>query len=173
VLEDRRSIDVSAPPPAVFREVAGIGGVHGYPAANFLWRLRGIMDRLVGGPGLRRGRRHPDTLAYGDALDFWRVTALEPGRRLELRAEMRLPGVATLTFDVEPGEGETGMTRLEQTARFKPRGLAGIAYWYAVLPLHGIVFRLMLRSLARSAEQRAARESADNGAQGRAAEDRR
>jgi uncharacterized protein YbjT (DUF2867 family) len=154
VFEDRRSMDVSAPPETVFREVSGIGGDHGYPAANFLWRLRGIMDRLVGGPGLRRGRRHPDRLAYGDAVDFWRVTALEPGRRLELRAEMKLSGVATLTFEVSPGDGGKGTTRLEQIARFKPRGLAGIAYWYAVLPLHGIVFRRMLRGLAEAAEFR-------------------
>ncbi len=173
VLEDRKSIDVSAPPQAVFREVSRIGGDHGYPAANFLWRLRGILDRLVGGPGLRRGRRHPDQLAYGDAVDFWRVTALEADRRLELRAEMRLPGEATLTFEVTPADGGKGMTRLEQIARFKPRGLAGIAYWYAVQPLHGIVFRRMLRGLARSAERRAVRESADNGAEGPGAEDGR
>ncbi len=166
VLEDRRSIDVPAPAQAVFREVSGIGGDHGYPAANFLWRLRGIMDRLAGGPGLRRGRRHPDRLAYGDAVDFWRVSALDPGRRLELRAEMKLPGVATLTFEVTPGAAQGSETRLEQIARFKPRGLAGIVYWYAVLPLHGIVFRRMIRGLARAAERRAAREAADNAAAG-------
>lgn len=155
---DQRQVEVTAPPAAVFREVSAIGGEHGYPAANGLWRLRGLLDRLAGGPGLRRGRRDPDHLAYGDALDFWRVTGMEQHRLLELRAEMKLPGVATLTFEIEPGD-KAGASRLVQTARFKPRGLFGLLYWYTVLPLHGIVFQRMLRGLAERAEQRAAAES--------------
>lgn len=149
VLVERRSIRVEAGPADVFAVVARIGGDVGYFAADWLWHVRGVMDRLIGGPGLRRGRRSPDKLAFGEVVDFWRVTGLENGRRLELRAEMRLPGEATLTFEVAPdGAG----CRLTQTARFKPRGLGGIVYWYAVAPLHGIVFEGMLRGIRREAE---------------------
>jgi hypothetical protein len=113
----------------------------------------------VGGPGLRRGRRDPEHVGFGEALDFWRVTGLEPQRRLALRAEMRLPGEALLEFELEPLEpapgGTCGRTRLVQTARFLPRGLAGLAYWYAVLPFHGIVFRGMLKGIRREAERHA------------------
>lgn len=149
VFVDRRSIHIAAPGEAVFRVVSRIGGDTGYFAADWLWRLRGMLDRLAGGPGLRRGRRCPDRLAFGEAVDFWRVTALDEGRRLELRAEMRLPGEATLTFEVAP-EG-TGCV-LTQAARFKPRGVAGLAYWYAVAPLHGIVFNGMVKGIRRAAE---------------------
>ena len=117
-----------------------------------------MMDRLAGGPGLRRGRRDPETVGYGEALDFWRVTDIEPGRLLELRAEMRLPGVATLAFKIEPLASER--SRLTQTARFKPKGLFGLLYWYSALPLHHIVFSGMVRGIARSAENRH-RESID------------
>ena len=106
------------------------------------------MDRLVGGPGLRRGRRDPEEVGYGEALDFWRVTGLDRNRRLALRAEMKLPGEALLEFTLEP---EAGGTRLTQTARFLPRGLAGLAYWYSVLPLHAVVFRGMLQGVRRAA----------------------
>ncbi len=152
VFTDRREVTVNAPPAAVFQVVSAIGGEHGYPAANTLWRLRGILDRLVGGPGLRRGRRHPDKVAYGDAVDFWRVTGVEQDRRLELRAEMKLPGEATLSFEIDPA-GDGGANRLAQVARFKPRGLLGLLYWYAVLPFHGIVFSRMLHRLAGAAEK--------------------
>jgi uncharacterized protein YbjT (DUF2867 family) len=157
---DRREVTVAAPPTAVFAAVCRIGGGHGWYAADLLWRLRGALDRLVGGPGLRRGRRHPDRIGFGDALDFWRVTFIEQDRRLRLRAEMKLPGEAELEFDLEPGEA--GGTRLVQVARFKPRGLAGLAYWYGVLPLHGVVFRGMLRGIRREAE-RSARAGVDGG----------
>ncbi len=135
---------VEAPPEAVWRAVVRIGGGHGWYAADGLWRLRGWMDRLVGGPGLRRGRRDPDEVGYGEALDFWRVTGLEKSRRLSLRAEMKLPGEALLEFTLAP---EGAGTRLTQTARFRPRGLLGLAYWYAVLPLHAVVFAGMLRGI--------------------------
>jgi hypothetical protein len=107
------------------------------------------MDRLVGGPGLRRGRRDSEKLAFGDALDFWRVTGIEAGRRLVLRAEMRLPGEALLEFEIS--KTDQGST-LTQTARFKPLGLAGLLYWTAVLPFHGFVFRGMIRGIRRVAE---------------------
>jgi uncharacterized protein YndB with AHSA1/START domain len=152
VFTDRRSLLVEAPPEAAWRAVVRIGGGHGWYAADTLWRLRGWMDRLVGGPGLRRGRRDPEEVGYGEALDFWRVTGLERNRRLALRAEMKLPGEALLEFTLEP---EAGVTRLTQTARFLPRGLAGLAYWYAVLPLHAVVFRGMLEGVRRAATDRA------------------
>jgi uncharacterized protein YbjT (DUF2867 family) len=152
VFTDSRDAIVEAPPIQVHAAACRIGGGEGYFAASWMWRLRGIMDRLVGGPGLRRGRRDPESIGYGDALDFWRVTDIEPGRRLELRAEMKLPGIATLAFDIEPIGSER--SRLTQIARFKPKGLFGLVYWYTVLPLHSIVFSGMLRGLARSAETR-------------------
>jgi hypothetical protein len=147
---DRRTIQVAADPARVFRAVCRIGGGHGWYAADWLWRLRGALDRLVGGPGLRRGRRDPERVSYGEALDFWRVTALEPARRLALRAEMKLPGEALLEFDIQDLGG--GRSELTQTARFLPKGLLGLAYWYAVLPLHGVVFRGMLKGIRRVAE---------------------
>lgn len=147
---DRRERIVEAGAETVFWAVCRIGGGNGWYAADTLWRIRGLMDQLVGGPGLRRGRRDPERLGYGDALDFWRVTGIEQDRHLALRAEMKLPGQALLAFDLEPLE--SGRTRLIQTARFLPRGLAGLAYWFLVLPLHGIVFRGMLGGIRKAAE---------------------
>jgi hypothetical protein len=151
---DRRSCDVAAPPEAVYLAIRKVGGGHGWYAANALWRLRGLIDRLIGGPGAERGRRDPESLHYGEAVDFWRVTAVEPNRRLALHAEMRLPGDAQLEFVIEPNSGAS--SRLVQTARFRPRGLAGLLYWYAVLPLHNIVFPGMLDGIRRAAERDAA-----------------
>ena len=147
---DHRERPVNARPEVVYATAAAIGGDTGWYGGNWLWRLRGLLDKLVGGPGLRRGRRDGHDLEVGDALDFWRVIDVQPGRGFTLRAEMRLPGVATLEVLVRPhGAGST----LGLTARFKPRGLAGILYWYSVLPLHGIVFTGMLKGLKRAAEQ--------------------
>ena len=147
VFVDRREIEVAASPDVVFATLSRIGGETGWYGLDWLWRLRGALDHLAGGPGLRRGRRHAERVAFGDALDFWRVTAVEPGRRLSLRAEMRLPGEALLEFVVEPVPGRPDRSRLVQTARFAPRGLAGMAYWYAVLPLHAFVFGRMLEGI--------------------------
>jgi hypothetical protein len=152
VFTDRREIEIKASPETVFRAVCRIGGGHGWYAADWLWRIRGWIDLLLGGPGLRRGRRNPEQIAYGDALDFWRVIGIEEGRRLCLRAEMKLPGVAELEFRINPLVGEPSSTRLEQVARFRPKGLFGLAYWYAVLPLHSIVFNGMLWGIKRAAE---------------------
>lgn len=152
VFVDRRTIEAAAPVDAVFRAICRIGGGHGYYAADWLWRLRGWIDRLFGGPGLRRGRRGPETVSYGEALDFWRVTGIELDRRLELRAEMRLPGEASLEFEIQTHPGDERRCTIIQTARFKPRGLFGLAYWYAVLPLHGIVFSGMLKGIRHAAE---------------------
>ena len=148
VFRDAREVEVAASADAVFRAVCRLGGARGW-YADGLWKIRGWLDRLAGGPGLRRGRRDPDDLRYGDALDFWRVVACEPGRRLSLRAEMRLPGEALLDFRIEP-RGDARCS-LVQTALFKPRGLFGLMYWYGVLPFHGIVFRGMLNGIARDA----------------------
>ena len=148
---DSWSIDVRARPDVVFRAVCRIGGGHGWYAADTLWKVRGWMDKVVGGPGLRRGRRDPVNVSYGDALDFWRVTDVDTSRRLALRAEMKLPGEAELSFELEPLPDDR--TRLVQRARFIPHGLGGLVYWYAVLPFHGFVFRGMLDGIARSAER--------------------
>ncbi len=152
VYTDRRDASTTASMEALWASVSSLGGSRGYLGADWLWRLRGAMDRLVGGPGLRRGRRHPQDLRLGDSLDFWRVAAISPPYCLELRAEMKLPGVATLSFELEPKDDENPNVRLTMTARFRPRGLFGIAYWYSVVPLHGIVFSQMLTGLVRSAE---------------------
>ncbi len=149
ILEHRR-VAVAAPPEVVYRVVTGIGGRRGWHFANWLWRLRGMMDRAIGGAGLRRGRRHPDELRVGDALDFWRVESIEPDRLLRLRAEMKTPGRAWLQFDVHPGPD--GASTLEQTAAFVPRGLMGLVYWYVLYPLHAWIFRGMVRAIARRAE---------------------
>ena len=150
VFIDRRETEVDANPDDVFRALCRIGGPNGWYAANRLWGLRGILDRMVGGPGLRRWRPNPDKIVYGATVDFWRVTGVEPAKHLELRAEMKLPGIAQLSFDIEPIDD--GRAKLVQTARFKPKGLWGIAYWYAVMPLHGPVFRGMLHGIRRRAE---------------------
>lgn len=147
---DRRERLVWAPIEQVFETLSAIGGDNGYFAARTLWRLRGALDRLVGGPGLRRGRRNARELRFGDAVDFWRVTGIVPGRRLELTAEMRLPGEARLVWELEPRPG--GRTLVTQTATFRPRGVAGLAYWWSVWPVHGRVFESMVRGLAQHAE---------------------
>ncbi|MCB9899507.1 MAG: SDR family oxidoreductase [Planctomycetes bacterium] len=148
---DAWEIDVDASPEAAFAAVCRIGGGHGYHAADWLWHLRGWMDQLVGGPGLRRGRKNPEHVAFGEALDFWRVVDVERPRRIALRAEMKVPGAARLDFEVRERADGRGTT-VVQTARFAPKGLLGLAYWYAVLPLHGIVFRGMLDGIRREAE---------------------
>ena len=157
VFRDERKVVVGAPAWAVFRAVCRLGGQRGW-YADWLWKIRGWLDRLAGGPGLRRGRRDSDTLRYGDALDFWRVVGVDQDRSLSLRAEMRLPGEALLDFRIE-ANGERDCTLL-QTALFQPRGLFGLMYWYAVLPLHGVIFRGMLSGIQRDAVRIATLERA-------------
>ncbi|HEX7337588.1 MAG TPA: DUF2867 domain-containing protein [Gemmatimonadales bacterium] len=146
---DSRVAWVSRSPELAFRPIARIGGTAGWYYGNRLWRLRGALDWLVGGPGMRRGRRHPETLLPGDTLDFWRVEAVEPGHLLRLAAEMRLPGRAWLQFEVN---GQDGGSLIRQTALFDPLGLGGLIYWYALWVIHQLVFAGMLRSLVREAE---------------------
>lgn len=153
---DVREMAIAADPQRVFWVLTRVGGRHGWFGYNRLWRLRGLLDRLAGGPGSKRGRRNAEGLSWGDAIDFWRVVELEPGKRLTLRAEMRLPGDAVLDFELASlaSDGQAPRTRLVQTAKFRPRGLLGLAYWYAVLPFHGLVFNELLRGVATAAEQR-------------------
>jgi tryptophan-rich sensory protein/uncharacterized protein YbjT (DUF2867 family) len=148
-LVDSRTRESSASPQEAFAPIQRIGGKTGWYRANGLWRLRGWLDLLFGGVGMRRGRRHPVDLAVGDTVDFWRVEAFEPDRRLRLAAEMRLPGRAWLEFEVQPAAN--GST-IRQTAEFDPVGLAGLAYWYAVFPFHEIVFEGMLRNIVAAGD---------------------
>ncbi|HBY60389.1 MAG TPA: DUF2867 domain-containing protein [Solibacterales bacterium] len=157
VFRDRRELLVKAPDWAAFRAVCRVGGGHGWYAADWLWRVRGWIDVLMGGPGLRRGRRDPEQVGFGEALDFWRVVGITRDRRLALRAEMKLPGEAMLEFEIEDRGGTQCLLR--QTALFQPRGLMGLLYWYAVVPLHHIVFRGMLHGIEREALRIARREA--------------
>ncbi|MCU0930187.1 MAG: SDR family oxidoreductase [Burkholderiaceae bacterium] len=149
----------SAPADAVWREVVSIGGENGYYFLDALWSLRGALDCAAGGTGLKRGRRDPHALAVGDAIDFWRVASLEPGRRLMLIAEMKLPGAAALGFEVRPLGPRR--TRVDVTAYFHPAGAPGLAYWHALAPAHAVIFPGLARAIARRAEaQPASRDEA-------------
>ncbi len=141
----------SAGAAAVWREIAAIGGENGYYYLNTLWQVRGCVDRLTGGTGLSRGRRDPQDVAVGDAIDFWRVVAAEPCRRLTLIAEMRLPGSAALEFEMLPDA--QGRIRIVVTAYFHPAGAPGLAYWYALTPAHALIFTGLARAIAARAEQ--------------------
>jgi hypothetical protein len=141
---------IQVPPEQVWEPIRRIGGVTGWYYGNGLWALRGWLDRLAGGIGLRRGRRHPTDLRAGDALDFWRVLEVEPPKRLRLLAEMKLPGEAMLEFLIEPARG--GQTELTMLSRFLPRGLFGLIYWYGLYPFHQWIFSGMLRRIAASAK---------------------
>ncbi len=145
-LVDSRSREVAADPDRAFVPIRRLGGRVGWYGTTALWRLRGFLDLLVGGVGVRRGRRDPEWLRPGDALDFWRVEAFEAPSLLRLQAEMRLPGRAWLQFEVEPGGGGSV---IRQTALFDPRGLFGRLYWYALYPLHRLVFRRLLDGIVR------------------------
>lgn len=150
MIREYHRVRVDAPAELVFREFASLGGERGWPSMNWAYRVRGVLDRLAGGPGMRRGRRHPLELQLGDAVDFWRVESVEPGRSVRLRAEMKLPGAGWLEFRVEPESDH--MSVLEQTALFEPRGIWGRAYWWSLLPFHSWIFRRMIRKIARRAE---------------------
>ena len=151
MIVERRQRAVGAPPARVFAEVERIGGQARWPYANALWTIRGLMDRLVGGVGMRLGRRDPDHLRVGDALDFWRVEEIRRPTLLRLRAEMKVPGRAWLQYEVTSTEGGS---RLVQTAFFEPKGLPGLVYWYALYSVHGLIFRGTVRVLAERALDR-------------------
>jgi len=151
MLLEQRQREVAAQPADVFRAFTRLGGNRGWAYANWTWRVRGAMDRLIGGVGMRRGRRDPDNLRVGDALDFWRVEAVEPDHLLRLRAEMKVPGDAWLQFEATPSEDSK--TRLTQTAYFASKGLGGLLYWYVLYPIHGVIFSGMIRELSEEAER--------------------
>ena len=147
---DRRERHVAALPDELFQVVCSIGGRQGWYTGDWLWSLRGVLDSLVGGVGMRRGRIHPRQLSVGDPLDFWRVESLATDRLLRLRAEMRLPGDAWLQWQIEPDGGGATIT---QTARFHPRGLLGRLYWIAVAPFHRFIFPGLLTGICADAER--------------------
>jgi hypothetical protein len=150
-LVDSRTAQVSVPPAAAFAPIQRIGGLNGWYFANVLWWFRGLLDLVVGGVGLRRGRRDPHALSAGDALDFWRVETFVPDHELGLVAEMKVPGRAWLQFEVEPNSRGSV---IRQTAIFDPAGLAGLLYWYMLYPVHRLIFGGMLKEIAAVAGRR-------------------
>ena len=150
MLKDHREITTDVPLAKIWQQIECIGGEHGWFGSGWLWYLRGLMDRMVGGVGLRRGRRDPEHLHVGDSVDFWRVEEIEHGKSLRLYAEMILPGKAWLDFNVMEKNGETFVT---QDASFAPRGLGGQLYWYAVSPFHFFIFPTMLRNIVKAARK--------------------
>jgi uncharacterized protein YbjT (DUF2867 family) len=149
ILEIRNTL-VDAPASAIYQTFSRLGGDQGWPYLNWTWQLRGWVDRFVGGVGMRRGRRDPIEVRVGDALDFWRVEAVDPDHLLRLRAEMKVPGQAWLQFEVHPQPNEKVM--LTQTAFFAPKGLWGLIYWYVLYPLHSIIFSGLIRKIAEGAQ---------------------
>ncbi|MCX5197303.1 SDR family oxidoreductase [Streptomyces sp. NBC_00249] len=165
---DERELTVEASRAALWQVVEGIGGENGWYSFPLAWAVRGWLDRLVGGVGIRRGRRDATRLRVGDSLDFWRVEEIEPGRLLRLRAEMRLPGLAWLELHAtdtpaDPGSGPAPRARYRQRALFHPHGLLGHLYWWSVSPFHAVVFGGMARNIARAAERSQAASGAGPG----------
>jgi len=161
-LEDREGLVrevrtrlVDAPQEAVFQAFSSLGGDTGWLVWEWAWEFRGLVDQLVGGPGLRRGRRHPTDLLLGEAVDFWRVEEVEPPRLLRLRAEMKLPGEAWLQFETKP---EGNRTQLIQAALFAPTGFLGWLYWYGIYPAHALIFDAMVDAVAKRAREMATTE---------------
>ena len=150
-LADHQTVETTATRAALYEAFARIGGANGYYVVDWAWRVRGLMDRAIGGPGLRRGRRHPVDLRPGESLDFWRVRTVERRRRTRSRGGDEGPGRAWLSWRIAEGD-EPGVLALHQTAWFAPRGLWGRAYWYAMLPFHVVIFAGMARSITRHAE---------------------
>lgn len=156
---------VQASVDAVWRVVASLGGGTGWLYRTWLWRLRGLVDRLAGGPGMRRGRRHPSEVRAGDAIDFWRVAGVDEGRRLTLVAEMRMPGSAVLEFEVTPRDD--GGSTLVTTARYHPAGAPGLLYWYGLAPIHARIFDGLTEAIAHRAEAQEEPTSASRGREDR------
>ena len=148
---ERRQRTVTAPVEAVYRAFARLGGQRGWLYLDWTWKVRGLVDRLFGGVGMRRGRRDSEDVRVGDALDFWRVEAVDPGKMMRLRAEMKVPGRAWLEFQAE--DQARGGTLLTQTAFFEPKGLFGLLYWYALYPVHSLIFSGLIRMLANHAAE--------------------
>ncbi len=149
-LVDSRASHVAAPPERAFAPIQRIGGATGWYAYDALWRIRGFLDLLVGGVGVRRGRHDPEHLRVGETVDWWRVESVEPGHFVRFFAEMKVPGRAWLEFEVKP---EDAGSSIRQTAIFDPSGLAGLLYWYSCYPLHALVFRGMIEGISAAAER--------------------
>ncbi len=148
---ERRQQLVSASPEQIYKQFSKLGGENGWVYMNWAWRVRGVIDRLVGGVGFRRGRRHPEEVRVGDALDFWRVEEVQLNHLLLLRAEMKVPGKAWLQFEVSTQEDVS--TSFTQTAFFAPKGLFGILYWYLLYPIHSLIFSGLIRNIAQLSEE--------------------
>ena len=150
IIAYQRQISTRATANEIFRVLSSLGGKTGWLYANILWRLRGYLDELIGGPGLRRERRVSNELRVGDPLDFWRVEALVPDQLLRLRAEMKVPGKAWLQFEIIPQN--EARVRIIQTAYYDPNGLMGLLYWYVLYPIHIVIFQGLIIAVARKAE---------------------
>jgi uncharacterized protein YbjT (DUF2867 family) len=151
LIRETQAVRTDLSPELLYRTFTGLGGERGWLTWHWAWEVRGFLDQIFGGPGLRRGRRDPDEIEVGEALDFWRVEALEPNHLLRLRAEMKVPGRAWLQFEAVPDGKETVLV---QTALFEPRGLLGLLYWYLLYPIHWFIFRSMVRAVATRARAR-------------------
>jgi len=151
IIRERRQRQVAASPGDVHAVCSGLGGQRGWLFMDWAWRIRGWVDRILGGVGMRSGRRDPDQLRVGDAVDFWRVEAIEPGRLLRLRAEMKVPGQAWLQFQAHALDD--GDTLLSQTAFYAPKGLMGWLYWYLLYPIHALIFSGLIREISLRAEK--------------------
>ena len=150
MFEEKRSITLETSAQKVWKPVSKIGGKTGWYYANWLWQLRGRIDKILGGVGMRKSRTN-DSLKRGGVIDFWRIEKVEPEKGLSLVAEMKLPGLAILHFDIQKKDGDR--TELAQTARFIPRGLAGIVYWFLFFPFHRLIFNGMIREIAKHAKE--------------------
>jgi len=151
IFEHRQKV-VHSSAEKIYKVFSGIGGGRGWYYMDWSWRIRGFLDKMIGGVGLRRGRKHPDKLIVGDTLDFWRVEAVETNKMIRLRAEMKVPGKAWLQFKIEPAEDGTNL--ISQTAFFEPKGVFGIIYWYMLYPAHKIIFSGLIRRIADYAEDK-------------------
>ena len=151
LLLDKRVAQFAVSPASAFAAITRIGGEEGWYTFNWLWELRGLIDRLFGGVGMRRGRRDPEDLVAGDVLDFWRVESIEDNRHLQLRAEMKLPGEGWLRYDVKAPEHPGDKTEIKQVAYYEPKGLLGYLYWWAVYPFHLVIFPRMLQKIGERA----------------------
>ncbi len=150
ILSDRREIDVKASASSAYGVISSVGGNNGWYFADWLWRLRGLIDRLLGGPGIRRGRKHPVRMGQGDTIDFWRAVLVTEGSYILLKAEMKVWGQAWLEFEIE--EKDSSSCLIRQTAMYYPKGVVGLAYWYAVYPIHAVVFRGLIKAIGRRVE---------------------
>jgi hypothetical protein len=155
LVREVRSLHIETRPDDVFRVFSSLGGDRGWLTWNWAWKVRGFIDQLLGGPGLRRGRRDPEELLTGEVVDFWRVETIEPPRLLRLRCEAKLPGNAWLQWETV---SERGGTRLTQTAAFAPRGLPGFLYWYSLYPFHRLIFTDMIEAIGNSSMAQAGQD---------------